>query len=114
VDTETVQFVVRTTEEFDAWLQTLRAKNKPLSHRVTQRMKRMSMGNLGDVKAVGGRVSEARIFSTPALRLYFTTMNQIVIVLLCGGDKSDQQGDIEKAQQIAARLFEEEKQNEAQ
>ena len=67
----------------------------------------MSMGNLGDVKSVGGRVSEARIFSTPAVRLYFTIVNGIVIILLYGGGKSDQQADIEKAQQLATQLFEE-------
>ncbi len=66
----------------------------------------MSMGNLGDVKSVGGKVSEARIFSTPALRLYFTVVDQIVIILLCGGDKSSQQSDIEKAQNLAAQIFE--------
>ncbi len=67
----------------------------------------MSMGNLGDVKSVGGRVSEARIFSTPAVRLYFTIVNGIVIILLYGGGKSDHQADIEKAQQLATQLFEE-------
>ena len=66
----------------------------------------MSMGNLGDVKSVGGKVSEARVFSTPALRLYFTVVDQIVIILLCGGDKSSQQSDIEKAQNLAAQIFE--------
>ena len=62
------------------------------------------MGNLGDVKSVGGLVSEARIFSTPALRLYFTIVDGTVVALLCGGDTNDQQKDIEKAQAIAAQL----------
>ena len=58
-------FVLKKTELFDKWLNELRLKNRLLSQRVTQRLKRMSMGNLGDVKPVGGKISEARIFSTP-------------------------------------------------
>lgn len=100
-------YVVKTTEEFDCWLQQLRKKNLSLSHRVVQRMKRMSMGNLGDVKSVGGKVFEARIFSSPAVRLYFTEIDGIVIVLLYGGGKGSQQADIEKAQQLATQLFDE-------
>lgn len=61
--------IIKKTEIFDEWLNTLRQKNRMLSQRVSQRIRRMSMGNLGDVKSVGGKVSEARIFSTPALRL---------------------------------------------
>lgn len=74
---------------------------------MVQRIKRMAMGNLGDVKAVGGKVSEARIFSRPAVRLYFTKLDGMVIILLCGGVKNDQQADNAKAQQLAAQLFEE-------
>lgn len=99
--------IVKTTEEFDDWLNRLRKNDFQLSHRVVQRVKRMAMGNLGDVKAVGGKVSEARIFSRPAVRLYFTMLDGIVIILLCGGGKNDQQADIAKAQQLAAQLFEE-------
>ena len=111
---ETFLYVIQTTETFESWLRELRSRNRLLSHRVIQRLKRLAMGNLGDVKNVGGKVSEARIFSTPALRLYFTVINGVVIVLLCGGDKSDQQGDIEKAKQLAATLFEELQENETQ
>lgn len=100
-------YVVKKTEEFDDWLNRLHEKDFPLFHRVVQRVKRMEMGNLGDVKAVGGKVSEARIFSRPAVRLYFTMLDGILIILLCGGGKNDQQADIDKAQQLAAQLFEE-------
>lgn len=76
-------------------------------HRVVQRVKRMAIGNFDDVKAVAGKVSEARIFSRPAVRLYFTMLDGIVIILLCGGGKNDQKADIAKAQQLATQLFEE-------
>lgn len=100
-------YAVKTTETFDGWLERLRKKDLLLSHRVVQRIKRMEMGNLGDVKSVGGKVSEARIFSNPAVRLYFTILDGVVIILLCGGGKSDQPADIARARELAAQLFEE-------
>ena len=60
----------------------------------------MAMGNFGDVKAVGGKVSEARIFSRPAVRLYFTMLDGIVIILLCSAGKNDQKTVIAKAEQL--------------
>ncbi len=59
---ESAEYIVQTTDIFDAWLATLMRSNRELAHRVTQRMRRMSMGNLGDVKSLGCRVYEARIF----------------------------------------------------
>lgn len=57
-------------------------------------------GNLGDVKPVGEGVSEARIHYGPGYRLYFCQQGDVVIVLLCGGDKSTQNKDIEKAKEL--------------
>ncbi|MDQ6990133.1 MAG: hypothetical protein Q9M11_00180 [Mariprofundaceae bacterium] len=54
-------------------------------------------GNLGDVKAVGSGVSEMRIFIGKGYRVYFCVRGEAILLLLCGGDKSSQQKDIEKA-----------------
>ena len=59
------------------------------------------MGNAGDAKAVGGGVSELRIDYGPGYRVYFTQRRLRVVVLLCGGDKRTQAGDIERAIEIA-------------
>jgi putative addiction module killer protein len=59
------------------------------------------MGNAGDAKAVGGGVSELRINYGPGYRVYFTQRRLRVVVLLCGGDKRTQAGDIERAIEIA-------------
>lgn len=59
------------------------------------------MGNAGDAKAVGGGVSELRINYGPGYRVYFTQRRLRVVVLLCGGDKRTQAGDIEQAIEIA-------------
>ena len=47
-------------------------RDKVIYHRVVQRIRRMEIGNLGDVKSVGDKVSEARIFANPEIRIYFT------------------------------------------
>ena len=104
---ESVEYIIQTTDVFDVWLASLMRSHRELGHRVTQRMRRMSMGNLGDVKSLGDRVFEARIFSTPALRLYFTQMDGFVVILLCGGEKGNQQKDIDKAKHLAKQMFEE-------
>ena len=71
---------------------------------IQTRIYRFSLGNLGDVKPVGEGVSEARIFVGKGYRVYFKQVNDVVIVLLCGGIKSnrkDQQSDIAQAKKLA-------------
>lgn len=54
-----MSYTVFQTDEFSQWLNSL--SDKVIYHRVVQRIRRMEIGNLGDVKSVGGKVSEARI-----------------------------------------------------
>ena len=68
------------------------------------RIRRASLGNLGDVQPVGKGVSEMRIDYGPGYRVYFAQRGQALIVLLCGGDKSTQKRDIRRAQQMVADL----------
>ena len=73
---------------------------------ISARIRRISAGNFGDARPVGGGVSELRINYGPGYRVYYTTRGQEIIVLLCGGDKSTQNRDIEKAKRIATNLEE--------
>lgn len=66
------------------------------------RIDRLAEGNPGDVKPVGGGISELRINYGPGIRVYYMQRGQILIVLLCGGDKSSQKRDITEARRIAA------------
>ena len=71
---------------------------------IAARFARVRSGNLGDIRSVGQGVSEMRIFVGKGYRLYFTIRNESMVILLCGGDKSTQQGDIEKAKKLQKKL----------
>jgi len=58
---------------------------------------RMESGNPGDVKAVGEGVSERRIDFGPGYRIYFAQDGKKLVILLTGGTKKRQSGDIEQA-----------------
>ena len=87
------------SDRFDRWLKEL--KDGRARARIEARILRLSMGNPGDVKPVGGGVSEMRIDHGPGYRVYYMRRGQVLIVLLCGGDKSTQAADIRAALAIA-------------
>jgi len=96
---------VRQTEIFARWLAGLH--DDRAQARINARIRRMSLGNPGDVKPVGGGVSEMRIDYGPGYRLYFIRKGETVVILLCGGDKSTQQYDIVRARHLA-KMYQEE------
>lgn len=90
------------TLEFANWLNRLR--DRKAKTKIAVRIVRVEAGNLGDVKSVGGKVSELRINYGPGYRVYFTIRGEELILLLCGGTKGTQAKDIERAQQMVADL----------
>lgn len=67
------------------------------------RVRRLSLGQQGDAKAVGGGVIELRIDYGPGYRVYFSRIGSEVVLLLCGGDKRRQDRDIADAQALLAQ-----------
>jgi putative addiction module killer protein len=92
------------SETFDRWLSGLRDRNAKA--RIEVRIRRLGLGNPGDVKPVGEGVSEMRIDYGPGYRVYFQQRGAVLIILLCGGDKKTQDKDILTAKSIAAQWSE--------
>lgn len=87
------------TSVFDEWLSELR--DRTARARIEVRIRRLSFGNPGDVKPVGEGISEMRISYGPGYRVYYLQHGPMLVVLLCGGDKSTQEKDIEDAKGLA-------------
>lgn len=93
---------VRRTVVFREWFNGLRDLRAKM--RIDAQIRKLSLGNFGDVKPVGEGVSEIRIHYGPGYRIYFVQHGREVVVLLCGGDKSGQKRDIEDAVRISKEL----------
>ena len=72
--------------------------------RIDIRIRRLSLGNPGDVRPVGAGISELRIDYGPGYRVYFVRRGRALVILLAGGDKSSQQRDIARARSLARGL----------
>ena len=93
---------IRKTEVFAKWLDGLhdiRARA-----RILVRIERLAAANPGDVKAVGGGISEMRIDYGPGYRVYYKKYGEKVVILLACGDKRSQAKDIKIAQRLAQNL----------
>jgi putative addiction module killer protein len=87
------------SDVFTAWLDNV--KDERAAARIVTRIRRMEIGNAGDVRSVGEGVSEIRIDYGPGYRVYFTRRGRILVILLCGGDKKSQRKDIALAKRMA-------------
>jgi putative addiction module killer protein len=87
------------TNHFDRWFRQL--KDIRAAARIQVRLDRLAAGNPGDVRPVGGGVSELRIDHGPGYRVYYQQKADVLIVLLLGGDKSSQAKDIKRARELA-------------
>jgi putative addiction module killer protein len=93
---------VRRTPEFAEWFAAMRDIRGQT--RIAKRIDRIAQGNFGDVQPVGEGVSELRFFFGPGYRVYFTQRGEVVVILLCGGDKGSQSQDIERAKALAKEI----------
>ena len=93
---------VRLTETFADWLADLR--DRRAAARIAERLRRLALGNPGDVKPVGDGLSELRVDFGPGYRVYYVQRGAVLIVVLCGGDKSSQSRDIASAKALAKEI----------
>ena len=97
-----VMVEIRQTEVYTRWFGRLRDRQARV--RIDSRIRRLSLGNPGDVRPVGEGVSEIRIDYGPGYRVYFAQRGEALVVLLAGGDKDSQQRDILRALELARGL----------
>lgn len=76
---------IRKTEEFKDWLDTL--KDLIGRAKIQARIKRLAEGNTGNTKYVGSKVSEMKIDFGPGYRIYYTKQEDMIYLLLIGGNK---------------------------
>ena len=93
---------IRKTDVFAKWLDIL--NDIRARARILVRIERLAAGNPGDVKPVGGGVSELRIDYGPGYRVYYKKQGRQVVILLAGGDKHTQAKDIKTALRLAQNL----------
>ncbi len=91
--------IIKQTETFRLWESKL--KDRRARTLIATRVMRLSEGLLGDAPSVGDGVRELRIHYGPGYRIYFRQQGDVLIILLCGGDKGSQQRDIIAAKKLA-------------
>ncbi len=93
---------VRQTDVYARWFERLRDRQARV--RIDSRIRRLSLGNPGDVRPVGEGVSEIRVDYGPGYRVYFIQRGEAVVILLAGGNKDSQARDIRRALDLARGL----------
>lgn len=97
-------YLIKRTAEFNDWLSGIR--DGLTQRRLVKRLRKVTLGNLGDVSSVGDGVFEMREHFGPGWRMYYIQRGSVLIVMLGGGDKSTQTADIAKAVKLAAMIEE--------
>jgi putative addiction module killer protein len=93
---------IRQSERYARWFKNLRDRQARV--RIDVQIRRLSLGNPGDVRPVGAGVSELRIDWGPGYRVYFVSRGRSMVILLAGGDKRTQARDIKAALKLAQEL----------
>ena len=92
---------IEKTPDYAEWFD--RLKDTRAKAKIAIRLDRLESGNFGDVKYFHG-IGELRIDYGPGYRVYFRRKGSVIVILLCGGDKSRQAKDIERARQLAQEV----------
>jgi putative addiction module killer protein len=90
---------IKQTETFRLW--ELKLKDKRVRTLIATRLSRLAEGLPGDIAPVGNGISELRIHYGPGYRVYLQQRGTILVILLCGGNKSTQARDISLAKKLA-------------
>ena len=89
---------------YENWFNKL--KDKKLKRIIDSRLLRLENGLPGDLKQIENKLWEIRIHYGAGYRIYCYKRGNVYILLLCGGDKSTQKKDIERAKKMLKELKE--------
>lgn len=78
------------------WLNSL---DRVMQARITNRIKRLQSGNFGEYKRLDHELNELKFNFGSGYRVYYSEVDNIILLLLCGGDKKTQDLDIKKAKE---------------
>ncbi len=87
---------------FEEWINKL--KDPVTQAKIFRRLDRVSLGNYGDYKPVGDGVYELRLTFGSGYRVYFAEHGDVTVILLLGGNKSQQSKDIATAKKYWQEL----------
>lgn len=97
-----MKYILETTDVFDRWFSGVR--DTGTKRRLLARFALAENGHFGDSKQIDGNLFELRCFFGGGIRVYYTIRHQQIVLLLVGGNKSNQPRDIENAKLILDKL----------
>lgn len=95
-------YEIKKTIEFDVWLMGIR--DASVRNRLLARLRKVTLGNFGDISSVGDGVWEMREHFGAGWRMYFARYEKVVVLMLGGGSKSSQNMDIKQAKKLLHQL----------
>lgn len=101
---EIIIFEINGKKPLKEWIFSL--KDIKTRTRILERIKRIGEGNLGDYKKIDSDLSELRLKFGSGYRIYFSELDNVIVLLLCGGNKSTQVKDIKKAKEYLKIWYE--------
>ena len=81
---------------FVSWLGSL---DTTVRHRIQSRLARVAIGNLGEYKILGDGLNALKFKFGSGYRIYYSELNDVIVLLLCAGDKKTQSKDIKLAKE---------------
>jgi putative addiction module killer protein len=97
-----MNYKIESTVYYDEWFDSM--KDRTSKARIVTRLARVEQSNFGDYKRLTEDLFELRFTFGGGLRIYYTIRDSRVVLLLNGGNKSEQGKDIAKAQEILDEL----------
>lgn len=95
-------YEIKKTDEFESWFVAIR---DPLTRgRLLSRLRKVSLGSIGDVSPITNGVWEMREHFGAGWRMYYVQRRKTIILMLGGGSKSTQAADIKRVKQLLLTL----------